>query len=71
MFNKEMMDIQSFFRKLLCKNAAQTSLIQLLLLKAVWISKLKVQNVIYWSYYIDNLNFMKKGNRDKEIKPAH
>ena len=35
--------------KPLCENATQTSLIKVLLLKGVWISRLKVQNVIYWS----------------------
>ena len=37
------------FLKPSCENATQTSLIKVLLLKGVWISRLKVQNVIYWS----------------------
>ena len=48
------------FPKPLCENAAQASLIKMLLLKGVWMSRLKGQNVIYSSYYFDNLNFMKK-----------
>ena len=50
--------------KPLFENATQTSLIKVLLLKEVWISRFKVQNVIYWSYDIDNLNFMKKSNKN-------
>ena len=48
------------FAKPLCENATQTSLIKVLLLKGVRISRLKVQNVIYWSQYFDNLNFIKE-----------
>ena len=68
MLNREMINysgVQLFkalskhFPKPLCENAAQALLIKVLLLKGVWISRLKVQNVIYWSYYFDNLNFMK------------
>ena len=63
------------FSKPLREIATQTSLIKVLLLKGVWISRLKVQKVIYWSYYINNLNFMKLKisyevirNCDKEMK---
>ena len=56
------------------KNVTQTSLIKVLLLKGVWFSRLKVQNVIYWSYYFDNLaKFYERKvirNRDKEMKPV-
>ena len=40
-----------------------TSLIKVVLLKGDWIQKLKIQSVIYWSHYIDNLNVMKKSNK--------
>ena len=56
------------------KNVTQTSLIKVALLKGMWISRLKVQNVVYWSYYFDNLAKFYEGkvirNRDKEMKPA-
>ena len=42
------------------KNVTQTSLIKMLFLKGMSISILKVEKVIYWSYYFDNLNFMKE-----------
>ena len=67
MLNREMINYSGFqlfnvlskhFSKALCKNAGQTSLIKVLLLKGVRISRLKVQNEIYWSDYFDNLNFM-------------
>ena len=69
MWNREMINysgVQLFkvfvehFPKPLSENAAQASLIKVLLLKGMWISRVKVQNVIYWSYYFDNLNFMKE-----------
>ena len=69
MLNREMINysgaqlfkvFSKHFPKPLCENAAQASLIKVLLLKGVWISRLKVQNVIYWSYYFDNLNFIKE-----------
>ena len=49
------------FPKPLCEKAAQTSLIKVLFLKGVWISRFKVQNVIYSSsYYFDNINVMEE-----------
>ena len=47
------------FSKHLCKSVIQVSLIKVLW---VWIYKLKFQNVIYWPYYIYNLN-VKKSNK--------
>ena len=41
------------FPKPLCENPTQTSLIKVLLLKGVWISRVKVQ-------YFDNLNIVKE-----------
>ena len=49
------------FSKPLCKNAAQASLTNVILLKGVWISRLKVQNEICWSYYFDNLKAIRGG----------
>ena len=69
MLNREMINysgvrllkvFSKHFPKSLCENAAQASLIKVILLKEVWISSLKVQNVIYWSSYFDNLNFMRE-----------
>ena len=67
-FNISLSTVQSFletFPKTITfsENAAQASLIKVLLLKSVWISRLRVQNVIYWSYYFDNLNLWKKSNK--------
>ena len=69
MLNREMINCSSVqllkvfskhFPKSLCENAAQASLIKVLILKGVLISSLMAQNVIYLSYYFDNLNFMKE-----------
>ena len=60
------------FSKSLVENAAQASLIKVILLKGVWIRRLEVQNVTCWSDYFDNLDSMKKAirNRNKKMKPA-
>ena len=53
--------VQSFLETFpLCENVTQTSLIKVPLLKGVWILRRKIQNIIYRSYYADNLNVMKK-----------
>ena len=51
------------FSKSLGENAAQASLIKVIFLKEVQISRQKVQNVTYWSHYFDILSFMKKAKR--------
>ena len=53
------------FSKSLGENAAQASLIKVILLKGVQISRQKVQNVTYWSHYFDLLSFMKKAKRSR------
>ena len=66
MLNREMINYsgvtvsQNIDQNLQVKNVTQTSLIKVLPLKGLWISRLRVQNVIYWPYYFDNLNFMKE-----------
>ena len=52
------------FSKSVGGNAAQASLIKVMLLKGVWISRYRVQNVNYWSHYFDNIHFMKKAIRN-------
>ena len=65
MLNREMINysgvkvFRNIDQNLHVKNVTQTSLIKVLLLKGVWTSRLKIQNVIYWSYYFGNLNFIK------------
>ena len=60
------------FLKPSCENVPQVSLIKVILLKGVWISRLKVQNVPCSSDYFDNLDSVKKAirNRNKKMKPA-
>ena len=66
MLNREMINYsgvtvsQNIDQNLQVKNVTQTSLIKVLSLKGLWIPRLTVQNVIYWPYYFDNLNFMKE-----------
>ena len=52
--------VRNIAQNLHVKNVTQTSLIKMLFLKGILISIFKVQKVIYWSYYFDNLNFMKE-----------
>ena len=58
MLNRMMINyspVQSFLKHLpkpSHENVTQTSLMKVLFLKNVWISRLKVQNIIYWSYIL-------------------
>ena len=55
MLNREMTDysdVQLFkIPKPEWEDVAQAPLIEVHLLKGVWILRLKAQNIIYWSYY--------------------